>query len=52
VDRVEGSMTSKPPLNDSAKSLRTWVGKESNRKLIEIFEAKIKAKLDEIWGAA
>jgi len=25
---------------------------ESNRKLIEIFEAKIKAKLDEIWGAA
>jgi len=24
---------------------------ESNRKLIEIFEAKIKAKLDEIWGA-
>jgi len=24
----------------------------SNRKLIEIFEAKIKAKLDEIWGAA
>ena len=23
---------------------------ESNRKLIEIFEAKIKAKLDEIWG--
>ena len=25
---------------------------EANRKLIEIFEAKIKAKLDEIWGAA
>ena len=25
---------------------------ESNRGLIEIFEAKIKAKLDEIWGAA
>ena len=25
---------------------------ESNRKLIEIFEAKIKAKLDEIWGTA
>ncbi len=25
---------------------------ESNRKLIEIFEAKIKAKLDEIWGKA
>ena len=25
---------------------------ESNRKLIEIFEAKIKAKLDEIWGSA
>jgi restriction endonuclease S subunit len=24
---------------------------ESNRKLIEIFEAKIRAKLDEIWGA-
>ncbi len=24
---------------------------ESNRKLIEIFEGKIKAKLDEIWGA-
>lgn len=24
---------------------------ESNRKLIEIFEAKVKAKLDEIWGA-
>ena len=23
---------------------------EANRKLIEIFEAKIKAKLDEIWG--
>ena len=23
---------------------------ESNRKLIEIFEAKSKAKLDEIWG--
>ena len=23
---------------------------ESNRKLIEIFEEKIKAKLDEIWG--
>ena len=23
---------------------------ESNRKLIEIFDAKIKAKLDEIWG--
>jgi len=23
---------------------------ESNRKLIEIFEGKIKAKLDEIWG--
>jgi len=23
---------------------------ESNRKLIEIFEAKIEAKLDEIWG--
>jgi len=23
---------------------------ESNRKLIEIFEAKIKAKLDEVWG--
>ena len=23
---------------------------DSNRKLIEIFEAKIKAKLDEIWG--
>jgi len=25
---------------------------ESNRKLIEIFEAKIKAQLDEIWGSA
>jgi restriction endonuclease S subunit len=25
---------------------------ESNRKLIEIFEAKIKAKLDEIWGTS
>jgi len=25
---------------------------ESNRKLIEIFEAKIKARLDEIWGSA
>jgi restriction endonuclease S subunit len=24
---------------------------DSNRKLIEVFEAKIKAKLDEIWGA-
>jgi hypothetical protein len=24
---------------------------ESNRKLIQIFEVKIKAKLDEIWGA-
>ncbi len=24
----------------------------SNRKLIEIFEKKIKAKLDEIWGSA
>ncbi len=24
---------------------------EPNRKLIEIFEAKIKAKLDGIWGA-
>ena len=23
---------------------------DSNRKLIEIFDAKIKAKLDEIWG--
>ena len=23
---------------------------ESNRKLIEIFQVKIKAKLDEIWG--
>jgi len=50
VDRVEGSKSSKPPSNDSAKSLRTWVGKESNRKLNENFEAKIKAKLDEIWG--
>jgi hypothetical protein len=26
------------------------VAVESNRKLIEIFEVKIKAKLDEIWG--
>ncbi|MBI3058371.1 MAG: hypothetical protein HYY81_03560 [Deltaproteobacteria bacterium] len=25
---------------------------EANRKLIEIFEAKIKTKLDEIWGAS
>ena len=25
---------------------------ESNRKLIEIFEAKIKSKLDEIWGTS
>lgn len=25
---------------------------ESNRKLMEIFEAKIKARLDEIWGSA
>jgi restriction endonuclease S subunit len=32
------------------QSERTLV--ESNRKLIEIFEAKIKAKLDEIWGPA
>ena len=46
----KSSKTSKPPSNNSAKSLRTWVGKESNRKLIEIFEAKIKTKLDEIWS--
>jgi len=51
VDRVERSKTLKPPSNDSVKSLRTWVGKESNRRLVEIFKAKIKSKLDEIWGA-
>jgi len=33
---------------DEIEAERTLV--ESNRKLIEIFEAKIKAKLDEIWG--
>jgi restriction endonuclease S subunit len=33
-----------------AQSDAERVAVESNRKLIEIFEAKIKAKLDEIWG--
>jgi len=32
-------------------SFVAWALVESNRKLIEIFEAKIKVKLDEIWGA-
>jgi len=29
---------------------REKLREKSNRKLIEIFEAKIRAKLDEIWG--
>jgi restriction endonuclease S subunit len=43
-----------PPLNiqreivDQIEAERALV--ESTRRLIEIFEAKIKAKLDEIWG--
>ncbi len=37
-----------PEHNCSREKLR----EKPNRKLIEIFEAKIKAKLDEIWGEA
>ena len=33
-------------------SLIAWALVESTRKLIEIFEAEIKAKVDEIWGEA
>jgi restriction endonuclease S subunit len=43
-----------PPLNTQSRIADVveaeWSLVESNRKLIEIFEAKIKAKLDEIWG--
>ena len=53
---VESIPVPLPPLDiqreivDEMEAERVLV--ESNRKLIEIFEAKIKAKLDEIWGKA
>jgi restriction endonuclease S subunit len=43
-----------PPLSIQAKIVEGIEAElalvESNQKLIEIFEAKVKARLDEIWG--
>lgn len=45
-----------PSLDEQARVVSTLNSErplvQSNRKLMEIFEAKIKAKLDEIWGTA
>ena len=39
-----------PKISNRKSKTNERVPVESSRKLIEIFEAKIKARLDEIWG--
>jgi len=51
-EQLAGKLPGIPLQQQVVQAMRSERGLvESNRKLIEIFEAKIKAKLDEIWGA-